>query len=195
MNSKESIENPWQTLTIKEVYDNPWIQVSHREVLTPAGTPGIYGMVHFKNLAIGIVPLDEEGNTWLVGQYRYTLEAYSWEIPEGGGPLGTDPLLSAQRELEEETGIKAQQWTPILNLHTSNSVTDEYGIAYVAQGLSFGEAQPEETEDLVVKKLPLAEAVEMVMRGEITDSLAIAALLKTKLLLDREELPAYSSNS
>ncbi len=194
MNSKET-ENPWQTLTIKEVYDNPWIQVSHREVLTPAGTPGIYGMVHFKNLAIGIVPLDEEGNTWLVGQYRYTLEAYSWEIPEGGGPLGTDPLLSAQRELEEETGIKAQQWTPILNLHTSNSVTDEYGIAYVAQGLSFGEAQPEETEDLLVKKLPLAEAVEMVMRGEITDSLAIAALLKTKLLLDREELPAYSSNS
>lgn len=181
-------KNPWQTLSKKVAYDNPWIEVTHREVLTPAGTPGIYGVVHFKNIAIGIVPLDADYHTWLVGQYRYTLNAYSWEIPEGGGPLGEDPLLSAQRELQEETGISAGKWTKIFDFHTSNSVTDEFGLAYVAQDLSFGEAEPEETEELKVRKLPFAEAVEMVMRGEITDALAMTAILKTKILIDRGEI-------
>ena len=181
-------KNPWKTISIKEVYDNPWINVTHREVLTPAGTPGIYGRVHFKNTAVGIVPLDEALNTWLVGQYRYTLDAYSWEIPEGGGAVGRSSLEAAKRELQEETGIQAERWTKILDLHTSNSVTDEYGLVYVAQGLSFGEAEPEDTEDLQVRKLPFAEAVEMVMRGEITDALAMTAILKTKLLLDRGAL-------
>ena len=178
------MKNPWQTKSTKEVYDNPWIKVSHHEVINPSGGDGIYGVVHFKNLAIGIVPLDEEHNTWLVGQYRYTLNAYSWEIPEGGGPLGIDPIDSAKRELLEETGIKAQKWTKILDLHTSNSVTDELGLAYVAQGLSFGEAAPEETEDLIVRKLAFAEALEMVMNGEITDVLAMVSIMKVKLLMD-----------
>lgn len=178
-------KNPWQTLTTKVVYDNPWISVSHREVITPGGSNGIYGVVHFKNTAIGIIPLDGDYNTWLVGQYRYTLEEYSWEIPEGGGPKDSPPLDSAKRELAEETGITAKTWTKIMELHTSNSVTDEYGIIYVAQGLSYGEAEPEDTEDLKVKKLPFSDVVEMVMRGEITDALAISAILKTKLMIDR----------
>ncbi len=177
--------NPWQTLSTQTVYDNPWIEVTHREVINPSGNPGIYGLVHFKNLAIGIVPLDEQLNTWLVGQYRYTLNEYSWEIPEGGGPLGSDPLKSAKRELLEETGIRAERWTKILDLHTSNSVTDEAGLAYVAQGLSFGEAQPEDSEELRIRKLPLAEAVEMVMHGEITDALAMVSLLKVWMLVKR----------
>lgn len=180
---KDPMHNPWRTLSIQEVYDNPWIKVTHREVLTPAGTPGIYGVVHFKNIAIGIVPVDEEGNTWLVGQYRYTLDQYSWEIPEGGCPEGTDPLETAKRELKEETGMEATHWESLLDFHTSNSVTDEYGIAYLATGLSYGEAEPEETEDLQVKKLPLQEAIDMVMRGEITDSLSVMALLKVRILL------------
>lgn len=170
--------NPWQTLSRKIAYENPWIRVEHRDVLNPSGGAGIYGVVHFKNTAIGIVPLDDEGFTWLVGQYRYTLERYSWEIPEGGGTLGTDPLESAQRELLEETGITAHRWTPLLEMHTSNSVTDEYGVAYVAQDLEFGTAQPEDTEDLMVRRLPFAEAVEMVLRGEITDALSMIAILK-----------------
>ena len=182
------MKNPWKTLNTKEIYDNPWIKVTHREVLNPSGGEGIYGVVHFKNLAIGIVPLDEDYNTWLVGQYRYTMEEYSWEIPEGGGLAGTDPLQSAQRELREETGIIAQRWQKISDLATSNSVTDERGVVYVAQGLTFGEASPEETEDLRVKKVPLDEAVEMVMRGEITCSLAIIGLLKVKVLRDRGEI-------
>jgi len=175
----EASENPWITKTICQVYDNPWIAVTHREVVNPAGGAGIYGVVHFKNLAIGIVPLDEWGNTWLVGQYRYTLGRYSWEIPEGGGPLGVPPLESAKRELQEETGIEALVWTELLEMHLSNSVTDELGIAFVAQGLAFGTARPEETEQLQVRCLPFTQAVEMLLSGEITDALSIAALLKT----------------
>ncbi len=182
------MKNPWKTLDKTEVYDNPWIKVTHREVLNPAGGAGIYGVVHFKNLAIGIVPLDEDYNTWLVGQYRYTMEEYTWEIPEGGGPLGNEPLESAKRELQEETGIIAEKWQKIGDLATSNSVTDERGVVYIAQGLTFGEANPEDTEELQVKKVPLDEAVEMVMRGEITCSLAMIGLLKAKILRDRGEI-------
>lgn len=170
--------NPWQTLSEREAYANPWIRISHREVLNPSGNPGIYGVVHFKNVAVGVVPLDADGYTWLVGQYRYTLQRYTWEIPEGGGPLGTDPLMAAKRELLEETGITAHRWTPLLEMHTSNSVTDEYGVAYIAQELEMGEAQPEETEQLHLWRLPFAEVVDMVLNGEITDALSMIAVLK-----------------
>lgn len=180
------MNNPWKTLHSIRVYDNPWISVSHRDVINPAGEAGIYGVVHFKNLAIGIVPIDEEGYTWLVGQYRYTIDAYSWEIPEGGGPLHTDPLDSARRELREETGITAGQWVRVLDCHLSNSVTDEAGIVYLARGLSFGPAQPEATEQLSLRRLPFTEAVDMVLRGEITDSLSIMGLLRVKLWLENE---------
>jgi 8-oxo-dGTP pyrophosphatase MutT (NUDIX family) len=180
--------NPWQTLSSKIAYENPWIRVTHREVLNPSGGAGIYGVVHFKNTAIGIVPLDDEGFTWLVGQYRYTLERYSWEIPEGGGLVGTDPLESAKRELLEETGITARRWRPLLEMHPSNSVTDEYGVAYVAQDLEFGKSQPEETEDLAMRRVPFSEAVEMVLSGEITDALSMVAILKVNEWLRRGSL-------
>lgn len=174
--------NPWATLTERTAYENPWIRVSHRDVLNPTGGPGIYGVVHFKNTAIGIVPLDDEGYTWLVGQYRYTLGRYSWEIPEGGGPLGTSMLESAQRELLEETGITARRWTPLLEMHLSNSVTDEYGVAYLAQDLSFGESSPEDTEQLHIRRVPFSEALRMVMDGEITDALSMVAILKIHMI-------------
>lgn len=177
-NHPDQAPNPWQTLTRKTAYDNPWIRVEHREVLNPSGGPGIYGVVHFKNTAVGIVPLDSEGCTWLVGQYRYTLERYSWEIPEGGGAVGSDPLEAAKRELLEETGITARLWTPLLELHTSNSVTDEYGVVYVAQDLELGKSQPEETEELHIRRVPFSEAVDMVMHGAITDALSMIAVLK-----------------
>ncbi len=177
--------NPWQTRSKSTPYENRWLSVSHREVINPSGGDGIYGVVHFKNVAVGVVPLDASGSTWLVGQYRYTLQQFSWEIPEGGCPKGTDPLDSARRELLEETGITAKIWTPLLELHTSNSVTDEYGVGFVAQDLEFGEAEPEETEKLFVKKLPFSEAVEMVLDGEITDGLAMICILKTNEWLKR----------
>jgi len=169
--------NNWKTNHIDRVYDNPWIQVEHREVITPADKPGVYGVVKFKNKAIGIVPVDDEGFVYLIGQYRYPLEEYSWEIPEGGGPLGEDPLATAKRELKEETGLVAEKWMHLGRIHTSNSVTDEEGFIYLATGLQSGEAEPEETEELQLKRVPLTEAVEMVMRGEITDSISMCGIL------------------
>lgn len=183
-----SQNNPWQTLDVRRVYDNPWIEVTHREVINPSGRPGIYGVVHFKNIAIGIVPLDDDLNTWLVGQYRYTIDRYSWEIPEGGCPIGIDPLDGAKRELLEETGIEASEWIRVLDMYLSNSVSDEQAITYVARKLRFGQAQPEETEDLQLRKVPLSEAIDMVLRGEITDSLAVASLLSVKMMLDKGAL-------
>lgn len=176
--------NPWKTLSTQVIYTNSWIQVTESQVINPSGGPGIYGVVHFKNKAIGIVPVDEEGYTWLVGQYRYPLNEYSWEIPEGGGPLGTDVLESAKRELKEETGMEAAQWTPLSRIHTSNSVCDEEGFLFLARQLTFGESQPEETEQLVVRKIHLRDAVTMVMQDQITDSMSIAGILKAARLLN-----------
>ncbi|SHO59681.1 NUDIX domain-containing protein [Algoriphagus zhangzhouensis] len=176
-------ENPWKTLRKKSIYQNPWIHLEEHDVLTPAGKEGIYGKLHFKNKAMAIVPVDEEGNTWLVGQYRYALDEYSWEIPMGGGPIGLDLLESAKRELKEETGLTAAKWTEVLRIHTSNSVTDEEGFVYLAQDLTQGETEFEETEVLQIKKLPFSEVVEMVMRGEITDSISIAGILKVARIL------------
>lgn len=183
--TEKTEKNTWKTLKSEVKFDTPWISVSKHEVINPAGNPGQYGVVNFKNIAIGILPLDKELNTWIVGQWRYPLEQYSWEIIEGGGPHGIDPVESAKRELKEETGILAQKYTEICRIHTSNSVTDEYGIIYLAQNLSFSESEPEESEDLQVKKVSFNTAFEMVMDGRITDSISMAAILKTKILLDK----------
>ena len=173
--------NPWKTLKTTVPYENPWIRIEHNEVLNPAGNPGIYGVVHFKNHAIGIVPVDEEGHTWLVGQYRFALGSYEWEIPEGGCPVGTDPLATAKRELKEETGLVAAEWTQLMEFHLSNSVSDEYGVAYLAKGLTQETAEPEETEALTLRRLPLKEAVQMTLDGKIKDALSILALQRVAL--------------
>jgi 8-oxo-dGTP pyrophosphatase MutT (NUDIX family) len=170
-------ENNWKTLSSKTVYENAWLEISHREVINPAGKDGIYGVVKFKNKALGIIPIDENGNIYLVGQFRYALNEYSWELPEGGGSMDEDILDAAKRELKEETGLLASNWTRLSRIHTSNSATDEEGFLFLAEGLSQTEAEPEETEELQVKKIPLAEAVDMVMRSEITDAISIAGIL------------------
>ncbi|RQO72367.1 MULTISPECIES: NUDIX hydrolase [unclassified Pedobacter] len=180
--------NPWTTIESRKIYDNNWIGLTEHQVINPSGGKGIYGEVHFKNLAIGILPLDEELNTWLVGQYRFPLKAYSWEIPEGGGPLGSDPLDSAKRELLEETGLSATDWVELQRMHLSNSVSNELAIIYIARGLSMGIAEPEETEELRLRKLPFQEAYEMVLNGEITDSMSVAAILRTKIILQESQL-------
>jgi len=180
--------NPWKTLESEIKYNNNWIQLTEHQVINPSGGKGIYGEVHFKNLAIGILPLDENYNTWLVGQYRYPLKAYSWEIPEGGGPLGEEPIESARRELLEETGMSARNWKEIQRMHLSNSVSDELSIIYVATDLIQGIAMPEETEQLVVKKMFFDDVYKMVLNGEITDSMSVAAILKAKLMMLNGEL-------
>ncbi len=175
--------NPWHTKNSKFIYENPWIKVEEHQVINPSGKDGIYGTVHFKNKAMAIIPIDADENTWLVGQYRYSLNEYSWEIPMGGGPIELDFLESAKRELKEETGLSASKWTELLRIHTSNSVTDEEGIVYLAQDLTQGETEFEDTEILQVKKLPFKEALEMAMRGEITDSISLAGIFKAARIL------------
>jgi 8-oxo-dGTP pyrophosphatase MutT (NUDIX family) len=169
-------DNPWRVTGEQKIYDNPWISVTEYAVINPSGGNGIYGKVHFKNRAIGIVPLDENGHIWLVGQYRFVLNAFSWEIPEGGGIIEDDPLDAAKRELKEETGIVADSWEKILEIHLSNSVSDEFGIIYLATGLKQEEAEPEDTEQLHIQKVSLEDAYRMVLNHQITDSLSVAGI-------------------
>lgn len=175
-------KNPWTIIASEEKYDNAWINLTEYQVINPNGGKGIYGKVHFKNLAIGIIPIDKNDEIILIGQYRFPLDVYSWEIPEGGGKLGIDPLDSAKRELLEETGLKAKSWTKLMEMHLSNSVSDELAIIYVAEDLEQFEAEPEETEQLEMRKVHFDEAFQMVMNGEITDSMTVAAILKYKLI-------------
>ena len=182
-------KNPWTVVSRATAYENPWIRVEHNDVLDPAGKPGIYGVVHFKNHAIGVIPIDEDGNVILVGQYRFPHSAYSWEIPEGGGPADATILESAQRELREECGVSARNWLEIVGMDMSNSVTNEKGTAFLAWELSHGTAQPEDSEQLRIIRVPFREALARVKRGEIRDSLSVAAILRVALMNVQDELP------
>ena len=168
----------WKKLDSTVIYDNPWFTVFEDRVVSPVGSEHDYGHVHFKNKAVAIVPLDGEGNTWLVGQYRFTLGEYSWEVPMGGSADGEDPALTARRELKEETGLTAGKLTLLMRLHTSNSITDEEGFVFIAEELTEGTPEFDDTEDLEIRKLPVAEAVAMARRGAITDAISVAALLR-----------------
>ncbi|HQV40251.1 MAG: NUDIX hydrolase [Flavobacteriales bacterium] len=174
---------PWTTLSETPAYETPWISVAHHEVIDPGGKQGVYGVIHFKNLAVGVIPLDDEMNTWIVGQYRYPMEAYSWEMPEGGGDRNIPAVESAKRELREEVGLEAERFTEILQMDLSNSASDEQAIIFVAQGLTFHAPQPDHDEELKQRKLPFSELYEMVQRGEVRDSLTVAAVLKVQLML------------
>lgn len=182
-NFDESFDNPWIINNTTEIIDTPWINVKKHEVLNPAGKPGIYTVTHFKNYAIGILPIDSNGYTWIVGQYRLPINAYSWEIPEGGGLRHLAPLDSAKRELLEETGIIAKDWQMIQTMHLSNSATDEFAYLYIAQDLEFTQSEPEETEDLQIRKIHFNDLYQAVKEQIITDSLTVAAVIKAKLMI------------
>lgn len=188
--SKEKTIGPWRVKDARDVFDNPWITVTDHDVVHPDGTPGEYGVVHFKNLAIGVLPINEKGLVPLVGQHRFPHDSYSWELPEGGGKRDVDPLLSAQRELAEETGLTAEQWAPLCAFDISNSVTDERALCFLAWNLSQGEAAPEPSEALTVKEVSFKDLLEMVMSGDITDSLTIVMTLTAWAKALRGELPA-----
>jgi 8-oxo-dGTP pyrophosphatase MutT (NUDIX family) len=174
----------WKKLSSRTVFENDWMRVLEDHVINPGGGENQYGHVQFKNLAVAIIPVDEEGNTWLVGQDRYTLNSYSWELPMGGAPKEEEPLAAAKRELKEETGLTAERWSELMRLHTSNSITDESAIVFVAEGLTEGDTAFEEAEDLSIRKLALADAVAMVNAGEITDAVSVAALLRYSAIIE-----------
>lgn len=178
----QATSNPWTIISEENVYDNPWINLTEYKVINPSGGKGIYGKVRFKNRAIGVVALDETGSVYLVGQYRFAIGQYSWELPEGGGPYDENPMKAAQRELLEETGLIATEWQELMRMHLSNSVTDEHAIVYLATGLTQHDAQPEETEALQTLKLPFSEVLKKVVSGEITDAITVAAILKLQVL-------------
>ena len=169
-------QNPWKLLSTSVVYDNPWIRVREDAVVHPNGEPGIYGVVHYKNIAVGVLAV-EDGHIYLVGQYRYPLERYSWEIPEGGCAEGENPLDAARRELEEETGLRAQAWRKLGEAYLSNSVSDERAIWYMATGLAQGERRPEASEQIEVRRIPIERALSMARSGEINDALSLLGLL------------------
>ncbi len=171
-------QNPWKLISRRKIFENPWFTVEEDQVINPAVNEVSYGKVLFNNIAIGIVPLDDENNTWLVGQSRYVPDVYSWEIPMGGSPVGEELLETAKRELKEETGLSAKTWAPFLHLHTSNSITNEEAYVYIAEDLQLGETAFEDSEDITVKKLPLRDAIKMASEGQITDAISVAALFK-----------------
>lgn len=171
-------KNPWTTLSSREIYLNPWIRVREDQVLKPNGTPGIYGVVEYRNRAVGVVPIDDEGYTWLVGQYRYTHNRYEWEIPEGGCPEGESLEDCARRELLEETGLVPSHLEPLLlDIQLSNSIGDETAHLFIARGLTQETPQPEDTEQIAIRRLPLSEAIQMATSGQIRDSMSVIALL------------------
>jgi 8-oxo-dGTP pyrophosphatase MutT (NUDIX family) len=185
----EEKRGPWTIVSRYAAYNNRWIQVTHHEVITPAGTTGVYGTVHYKNIAIGIVPVDADGYTYLVGQHRFPMDSYSWEIPEGGGMLEVPPVESAARELQEETGLTALRWQKLRECDLSNSVSDERAIAFLAWDLSHGTASPELTEELIIQRIPLSKAFQMVTEGQIRDALSVLSLQAVQLMHVQGRLP------
>jgi 8-oxo-dGDP phosphatase len=181
----------WTILSSRLVYENRWIRVNEFQTLAPTGAPALYGLVHMKNLALGILPIDAEGRTILVGQERFTSGQYSWELPEGGGPEGAPPLDSAKRELSEETGLKAANWEPLLSdMHMSNSVTDERAFAWLAWDLSpDARFEKDASEDLAVRRVPFREAVATAVSGGFTDAFTLVMLLKADHLARTGALP------
>jgi len=180
---------PWTVCAETEIYDNPWISVTDCKVVRPDGKPGQYGVVHFKNLAVGVLPLFDDGTVPLVGQHRFPHDSYSWEVPEGGGKLGLDPLDAARRELAEETGLRARNWLQISAFDISNSVTDEKAVCFIAWGLEEGEASPDGDEVLAHKRVNFSDLHEMVLNGDISDSLTIIMVLKARALAEAGRLP------
>ncbi len=184
--------NPWRALASEKIYDNPWISVREDKVVRPDGERGIYGVVHFKNTAIGILAIENDF-IYLVGQYRYPLEQYSWEIPEGGCPEGEDLLQAAQRELAEETGLRAKKWEMLGEAYLSNSVSDERAVWFLATKLTQGESQPEGTEQLLVRRILFSEALIMAMTGQITDAVSLLAIMNYRVRAEQNVV--FGNNS
>ena len=189
--------NPWRRMSRRIAYDNPWIRVYEDDVVTPAGTPSIYGVLSQKHIAIGVLPLEDNGDVWLVGQWRYALDQFSWEAPEGGGRLNADPLDEAKRELLEETGLEAKNWAQIADLHMSNSTSDERALCFLATGLKrvADQTLDDAEADMQIARIPFADALERALNGYITDAMTVAMLLRAYHMAATGALPPELSDA
>lgn len=176
-----SMDGRFERRSRRVAYENPWITLWHDEVTRPDGSAGIYGVVHFQNVAAGVVAIDDRDRIVLVGQHRYTLDTYSWEIPEGGVPEGESPIEGARRELREEAGVEAGCWHELVRADLSNSISDEQAVMFLATDLTVGDADPEPTEALEVRWVPFDEALAMTLDGRITDAMSIIAIQRVAL--------------
>jgi 8-oxo-dGTP pyrophosphatase MutT (NUDIX family) len=174
--------NPWKTLSSRVAYENTWIRVREDKVIRPDGGPGLYGVIEVRPSA-GVVALNERDEIVLVGQWRYTVNRYSWEIPRGGSHPGEDDLLEVgKRELAEEAGVLARDWRKIGTVDNANGVNSDSQTFYLATGLSETETNHDPEEEITVKWRPFAEALEMAMDGRITEVDSVAAILLTAQL-------------
>lgn len=180
---------PWTVTRERAVYDNPWISVTEYDAVAPTGKPALYGVVRFKNLALAILPLHADGTVTLVGQHRFAIPGYSWELPEGGGPVGLDPLESARRELREEAGLEAADWRRVLTFQLSNSITDEVGHGFIAMDLSPAPTDPDETEVLALARAPFRQVLDLALAGHILDMPTLALLLRAYHMAREGALP------
>ncbi len=181
---------PWTVRSHARGHDNPWFAVDSYDAVAPTGAPARYYALHYKNWAVGVVPLHEDGSITLIGQWRFPFGGYSWELPEGGQPVAQDPLDGGKRELAEEAGLKAERWRLILTMQLSNASSDELALLYLATGLSEVPAQPDATEALAVVRRPFREVLEAVVAGRIQDSLTVAALLRLHHMAGAGEIDA-----
>lgn len=191
------IRNPWKKLGSRPLYATPWFSVRCDDVIRPDGQRGTYSVVHAERIAVGVVPLWDDGTVTLVGQWRYPLGEYSWELPEGGGDLDRSPLEAARMELREEAGIEARSWAYLGRCHTSNCWTDEVGHLFLARDLVQGAPEPGGDEELATRRVAITEAIAMAADGRITDAISVMGLFRlAELLAGRiEAMPASEAGA
>ena len=189
--ARAAVRPHWRSVTSQTVFQNPWIRVESHDVIAPTGNPAHYGLVKFANRAIAVLPLHDDGTVSLVGQARFATDAYSWELPEGGGPLDEDPRQAAIRELREETGLVAADLREILSFDVSNSVTDEVAVCFLATGLSQSDTAPDETEAFDYARVPFKTLLDAVIKGQVRDGLTVVSVLRVYHMAVSGDLPPH----
>lgn len=181
---------PWRLVQDQTVFECPYFITRSDRVKDGFGRPRDYYNVRMRNFGIAVVPIDGDGYTILVGQQRYLLDRFTWEVVRGGGRLDMPAIESAKNELSEETGYRADNWLQLFKASASPGVTDELAVGFVAWGLQAGEPHPDAGEDLVQWRLPFSKVIAMVLSGEIADLASSALVLGIQLRLERGELPS-----